>query len=93
VPHWRGITSSPASAEFTVRAKTGRVLTARLAASGSATIYMASPVLSTLLPGSAHIPLPLYLQDSASPYWMRVRGGQHAVYLKYNQCVDTAGFQ
>jgi hypothetical protein len=93
VLHWLGITSSATSAEFTVRTDTGRVLTARLAASGSARINIASPVLATLLPGIAHIPLPLYLQNSGSPYWLRILPGQHAVYLKYNQCVDTAGFQ
>jgi hypothetical protein len=93
VLYWLGITSSPTSAEFTVRADTGSVLTARLTAGGSAAVDMASPVLSTLLPGLVHIPLPLYLLNSGSPYWMRILAAQHAVYLKYNQCVDTAGFQ
>jgi hypothetical protein len=46
--------------------------------------------------GSANLvlpPLSLYEQNLMQPYWMRVLTAQHAVYLKYNGCVDTNGFQ
>jgi hypothetical protein len=39
------------------------------------------------------VPLPLYQQNAASPYWMKVLPVQHAVYLKYNQCLSGDGFQ
>lgn len=44
-------------------------------------------------PAPATIPLPLYLTNGASPYWMRVLASQHAVYIKYNQCLSNDGFQ
>jgi hypothetical protein len=41
----------------------------------------------------AHIPLPMYQTNLADPYWMKVLPARHAVYLKYNSCLDTDGFQ
>jgi hypothetical protein len=41
----------------------------------------------------AHIPLPMYQTNLADPYWMKVLATRHAVYLKYNHCLDTDGFQ
>jgi hypothetical protein len=37
--------------------------------------------------------MPLYEQHLMQPYWMRLLTAQHAVYLKYNGCIDTDGFQ
>lgn len=90
--NWLGITSSATSAEFTVRTTSGAARTARLTASGSGFVFMATPEVIPLF-HLASVPLPLYEQDMTAPYWMRVLPVQHAVYLKYNQCLDDAGFQ
>jgi hypothetical protein len=41
----------------------------------------------------ASIPQPLYLRDQDKPYWLRILSSQHAVYLKYNECLNDNGFQ
>jgi hypothetical protein len=41
----------------------------------------------------AHVPLPLYQQNLMLPYWMQVLAAQHAVYLRYSECLDSGGFQ
>jgi hypothetical protein len=89
--HWLGITKSATTAKFTVRTVTGRQQTVRLTATGSADLVFAE--FLTLPAGLAHVPLPLYQQHAGSPYWMQVLPAQRAVYLKYNQCLTTDGFQ
>lgn len=93
--YWLGITRSSASAAFTVRADpgAGSERTVRLAADGHTTIDMAGNDLGELVPGMVHGPLPLYLRNITAPYWMQVLPRQQAVYLKYNSCLDTSGFQ
>lgn len=39
-----------------------------------------------------HVPLPAYEQNLMQPYWMTLLPGG-TVYLKYNECLDTGGFQ
>ena len=85
--YWLGVTRSPLSAAFTVRTVAGRLETVQLAA---------RPVLAS--PGETHppvvtVPLPLYERDSASPYWLLILRADHAVYLRYNECLDDGGFQ
>jgi hypothetical protein len=45
------------------------------------------------VPGLAHVPLALYQQDATRPYWLRILPAQHAVYLRYSQCLPGNGFQ
>jgi hypothetical protein len=90
--YWLGITNSATSAAFTLRTTAGGQQTVLFKAAGSGTI-VAPDLLFSFVPGVAHVPLPLYLHDAAVPYWMDVLAGQHAVYLKYNECLDTSGFQ
>jgi len=47
---------------------------------------------SATFPAMVSVPLPLYRQHTAAPYWLRVLPSQQAVYLKYNQCVSGPGF-
>jgi hypothetical protein len=90
--HWLGITTSEAAAVLAVTTAAGQHETVRVSAAGSAFINF--PLLFTVhLPGEAYVPLPLYQQDAAQPYWMRILPAQHAVYLKYNQCLSGSGFQ
>jgi hypothetical protein len=90
--HWLGITTSEATAVLTVTTAAGHHETARIAATGSA--FISTPLLFTIhVPGEVYVPLPLYQQDAAQPYWMRILPAQHAVYLKYNQCLSGSGFQ
>lgn len=90
--NWLGIASSPSSVTFTVRTASGRVETARIVSAGSG--FVSSPAgWLTQLKGLAVVPLPLYQQDAASPYWMKVLPAQHAVFLKYNRCLSGEGFQ
>jgi hypothetical protein len=78
---WLGVTRSPDCAAFTVRTVDGARLAARLCA------------VTRLPPGAlASIPQPLYQTGQDKPYWLRILPAQHAVYLKYNQCVDDNGF-
>jgi hypothetical protein len=93
VLYWLGITRSPTSAEFTVRTTAGRQQTV-LFRTGQAAGNVGQPdLLFSFVPGLAHVPLPLYLHDAGEPYWLDVLAGQHAVYLKYNLCLSTTGFQ
>jgi hypothetical protein len=90
--HWLGITTSPTTAVLTVTTAAGHREKLRITAAGSA--FINSPLLvATQEPGIAHVPLPQYEQDAARPYWMRILPAQHAVYLKYNQCLPGSGFQ
>jgi hypothetical protein len=60
------------------------------------TVYISADELEFTALGSAslaHVPLPLYQQNLTLPYWMQVLAAQRAVYLKYNGCLDTDGFQ
>jgi hypothetical protein len=90
--HWLGITRSPTAASFTVETAAGHQRTVRLKAQGTGDLsyynWLAGPGA-----GLARVPLPLYLQHSNLPYWLRVLPAQHAVYLKYNQCLSDDGFQ
>jgi hypothetical protein len=93
VLYWLGITRSATSAEFTVRTTTGRQQTVLFRTGPGAGNIGLPALLFSFVPGVAHVPLPLYLHDAAEPYWIDVLAGQHAVYLKYNQCLSTTGFQ
>jgi hypothetical protein len=44
-------------------------------------------------PPMVAVPVPLYERHNAWPYWMVTLRARHAVYLKYNQCLDNDGFQ
>lgn len=93
VLYWLGITRSAASAEFTVRTAAGRQQTV-LFRTGPVAANIGQPdLLFSFVAGVAHVPLPLYLHDATAPYWIDVLAGQHAVYLKYNDCLGTTGFQ
>jgi hypothetical protein len=80
---WLGVTRSPASAEFTLRTTAGSLRTVRLTA-----LTHRIPVA-----GIAHPPIPLYERHAARPYWMRILRARRVVYLKYNQCLPSHGFQ
>jgi hypothetical protein len=91
--NWLGITKSPTRAVFTVRTRTGRTETTQIR-SGGATGQADWPPSWLEYPQSLDfVPLPLYQQDASSPYWLKVLPAQHAVYLKYNQCLSDDGFQ
>ncbi len=81
--NWLGLTRSPTKAAFTVQPVTGPERTVWLTAVGGA----------GRLPRLVHVPFPLYMQRANSPYWMQTLTAQRAVYIKYNQCLDTDGFQ
>ncbi len=93
VLYWLGITRSATSAEFTVRTTAGRQQTVLFQAGPVAGNIGQPDLLFSFVSGVAHVPLPLYLHDAAAPYWIDVLASQHAVYLKYNQCPGTTGFQ
>jgi len=90
--HSLGITASAASAVLTVRTTAGIEETARVTPIGSGFVGWPYFFIDQQ-PGLAHVPLALYEQQAAQPYWMRVLPAQHAVYLRYNQCVSDNGFQ
>jgi len=81
---WLGITRSAATAEFTVQTAQGRIRTVKLTAGG---------LPGRSFPRISFVPSPLYLRNTAEPYWLRTLARQRAVYLKYNQCLPGAGFQ
>ncbi len=83
--HWLGLTRSAATADFTVRTLAG-LSSIRLSSTGPGGGAAAEPAI-------AYLPFPLYLQHADEPYWMQVLGPEHAVYLKYNQCLSNDGFQ
>lgn len=93
VLYWLGITRSATSAEFTVRTTAGRQQTVLFQAGPVAGNIGQPTLLFSFVPGVAHVPLPLYLHYATAPYWIDVLAGQHAVYLKYNECLGTTGFQ
>jgi hypothetical protein len=80
--YWLGLTPSPDWATFTVRTVNGVRSVVRIPA-----------VTHVTADALAGVPEPLYLRDQDKPYWLRILGSQHAVYLKYNQCLDDDGFQ
>jgi hypothetical protein len=84
-----GLTRSASAEQLTVSTSGGRRRTVQIAAHGTGFIGM--PAFYP--PGTARPPLPLYEQNAGQAYWLRVLGSQHAVYLKYNQCVPDSGFQ
>ncbi|GEM_PF-3110825 len=79
---WLGLTRTPQTLDLAVRTVTGAHRTLRLAA-----VTRASPS------NYVRIPTPLYAQNANKPYWLRILRSQHAVYLKYNACLDNDGFQ
>ena len=91
--HWLGITRSATSARFTLRTAAGRDQTVLFQADPGPAFIGQPDLLFSFVPGVASVPLPLYLHDAAAPYWIDVLAGQDAVYLKYNECLDTTGFQ
>jgi hypothetical protein len=82
---WLGLARTPDRATLTVQTPAGRVQTATLPS--LANRKGAKP------PPWSELPQALYQQDSSAPYWLKVLPVQHAVYLKYNQCLDDDGFQ
>lgn len=80
--NWLGLTPSPSEATFTVQTVSGARAMLRLKA---ATALRANALAS--------VPAPLYMRDQDKPYWMQILASQHAVYVKYNQCLDDNGFQ
>jgi hypothetical protein len=47
----------------------------------------------TRSPAIAYVPTPLYMRHQNEPYWLEVLARQRAVYLKYNHCLASDGFQ
>lgn len=90
--HSLGLTASAATAVLSVETRAGTQEAVRLSAAHSAFINWPY-FFADQDPGLAHVPLPLYQQDATQPYWLRVLPAQHAVYLKYNQCLPDSGFQ
>lgn len=86
--YWLGLTRSPASAALTVRTTAGRVQTLPLAAQ----VVIANGMVMHR-PPMVTVPLPLFERHHDRPYWMVILRARHAVYLKYNQCLDNNGFQ
>jgi hypothetical protein len=78
---WLGVTRSATFAQFTVMTP-GGLRSVRLDSAGARS-----------MPPIVGVPRPLYQQDRSDPYWLKVLSGQRAVYLKYNQCLPTDGFQ
>ena len=87
-----GLTANPA---LTVPG----LVTTQLATLGGHVIHVRNTSLDRLIltaDGSAdlaHVPLPMYQTHLAHPYWMHVLAARRAVYLKYNSCLETDGFQ
>lgn len=91
--HSLGPAASTVSATLTVRTRTGAQETVRLPAAARSAFIGWPYFFADQVPGLAHVPLPRYRQDASQPYWLRVLAAQHAVYLKYNQCLPDQGFQ
>jgi hypothetical protein len=85
--YWLGLTRLPASAAFTVRTTAGTLQTVQLPAIRVLARHRAA------LPPLVGVPAALYERDGTLPYWMLILSSDHAVYLKYNQCLDGDGFQ
>jgi len=78
---WLEVTRSATAASFTVRT-----------ASGPRSVSLRAVAIGGRWPAMADLPEPLYLQHRNQPYWLEVLARQHAVYLKYNQCLPDDGF-
>jgi hypothetical protein len=78
---WLKVTRSATVASFAVRTAVG-LRSVRI-----------RPIAGSGAPAIAHVPSPLYLQHQNNPYWLKILGGQRAVYLKYNECLTNDGFQ
>jgi hypothetical protein len=82
--HWLGLTRSEKRATFTVRTIAGSLKTVTLATitdKGARQVPLVA------------VPHPFFERHAAMPYWMRILRSRRAVYLKYNICVPTDGFQ
>jgi hypothetical protein len=90
--HWLGITRSPTSERLTVVTAAGRRRTVTLMAVGRGTVS-AADWLAIPDSGVATAARSQYLEHPGSPYWLKIEPAQHAVYLKYNECLDDDGFQ
>jgi len=89
--HSLGLATSTASATLTVMTSEGTKETVRLRPAAG---FIKWPeFFADQVPGLAHVPLALYRQDATRPYWLRVLPAQHAVYLRYSQCLPDNGFQ
>lgn len=85
--YWLGLTRSPASADFTVRTTPGKLQTVELPS------IQVSGSHPAALPPLVSAPAALYQRDGTLPYWLLILPADHAVYLKYNQCIDGDGLQ
>jgi len=81
---WAGLARSPDSATFTVRTTSGQRENVTLPA-------VPDDQVSALK--FARVPRTLAQSNPTSPYWMQLFPGRQAVYLKYNRCLDSNGFQ
>ncbi|HEY1642147.1 MAG TPA: hypothetical protein VGG35_15755 [Streptosporangiaceae bacterium] len=76
------------------RSSSGVTITVQLAGGGRRRVWMpAADVAGGPIQAAATIPAPFYQQQPAEPFWMRVLRRQHAVYLRYSQCLAGDGFQ
>jgi hypothetical protein len=91
--HSLGLAASTASATLTVMTREGTKEDVRLRPAAQSGFITWPDFFADQVPGLAHVPLPLYRQDATRPYWLQVLAAQHAVYLKYNQCLPDSGFQ
>jgi hypothetical protein len=78
---WLKVTRSETVASFTLRT-----------ASGLRSVSLRPIGVGHRPPAIVYVPKPLYMQHQNEPYWLEVLARQRAVYLKYNQCLDTEGF-
>ena len=88
-----GLARSPDSVVLTVQTVDGGRAALRLTASVTTGLADGTELLTSSAGGLARVPLPFYLRGFSRPYWLTVLPAQHAVYLKYNQCLDGDGFQ
>ena len=99
-----GVTTSATSVVLTVQTTAGRQVTARFTAEAAGPASSTDGYIDTepglfidfieQQPGLAHVPLAPYERGlTRRPYWRSILPGQHAVYLKYNQCLPGNGFQ
>lgn len=76
------------------RSSSGVTITVQLVGGGLRRVWMpAADLADGPIPAVATIPAAFYQQHPTEPFWMRVLRRQHAVYLKYNQCLAGDGFQ
>jgi hypothetical protein len=91
--HSLGLAASTASATITVMTRGGTKETVRLRPAAGSGFIRWPDFFVNQVPGLAHVPLALYQQDATRPYWLRILPAQHAVYLRYSQCLPGNGFQ